>query len=455
MACIDLGVEPAHMSDLFSIFMNDSMDTANMKGMLQVIASPPLTPRQMADLTLKRMDTENSVGLVEFGNGASQQSIACTVHITQAAMDLVRESPVWVRTSAITGRSTEVLFNIETCMECSHDPLATTSGAYLLEERVFKVVQDTSQLMGVRSDKGSGRGAPNVGHGIGMAFGLLIVIVLASICQHQFFFRSMITSVLACNALTGALYRPAVQLTPVARLRLPNSVVLSHLSTDVSRVDACAQWLHAAWAAPIQTRPSALAGFALFLPIIPLQERIVTHQFSLRQASMKWTDERAGRVLEVVASMRVVKSFCYERSFLARLFRICTQELRGIRKIQHSQSANVGERSVFSLARALVKDSRVVILDEATASVDLETDNKIQRMIQTQFKDRTLICIVHRLRTIIWYDRILVLDAGKIAEFDTPLNLFNRNESLFRSLCNKSNITSGDIEKAIISDDVE
>ncbi|KAJ7857856.1 hypothetical protein B0H13DRAFT_2356786 [Mycena leptocephala] len=76
-------------------------------------------------------------------------------------------------------------------------------------------------------------------------------------------------------------------------------------------------------------------------------------------------------------------------------------------------------------------------------SVDLETDNKIQRMIQTQFKD---ICIAHRLRTIISYHRILVgactvLDAGKIAEFDTPLNLFNRNENLFLSLCDKSNVT--------------
>ncbi|KAJ7669805.1 hypothetical protein B0H14DRAFT_3538606 [Mycena olivaceomarginata] len=60
-----------------------------------------------------------------------------------------------------------------------------------------------------------------------------------------------------------------------------------------------------------------------------------------------------------------------------------------------------------------------------------------------------------RLRTIISYDRILVLDAGKLAEFDTPLNLFNKDEGLFRSLCDKSNITSSDIEKAIIYDDVE
>ncbi|KAJ7887986.1 hypothetical protein B0H13DRAFT_2533594 [Mycena leptocephala] len=160
--------------------------------------------------------------------------------------------------------------------------------------------------------KAAGVEPVNIRHAIGMVFGLLIVIVLASICQHQFFFCSMITGVLVRTALTGALYRRTVHLTP-AGLRLPNSAVLNHVSTDVSRVDVCAQWFHAAWTAPIQTTvcliillvelgPSALASFVLFLLIIPLQEHIMAHQFSLRQASIKWTDERAGRVLEVVAS---------------------------------------------------------------------------------------------------------------------------------------------------------
>ncbi|KAJ2926808.1 hypothetical protein H1R20_g10265, partial [Candolleomyces eurysporus] len=76
---------------------------------------------------------------------------------------------------------------------------------------------------------------------------------------------------------------------------------------------------------------------------------------------------------------------------------------------------SVGERSLLSLARALVKETKVVILDEATASVDLETDKKIQQTIQTEFVGKTLICIAHRLRTILGYDRILVLDAGNIA----------------------------------------
>ncbi|KAJ7833815.1 hypothetical protein B0H13DRAFT_1914418 [Mycena leptocephala] len=154
--------------------------------------------------------------------------------------------------------------------------------------------------------KAAGVEPANIGHGVGMVFGLLIV-VLASICQHQFSFRSIIAGVLARTAFAGALYRRAVHLTPAARLRFPNSAVLNHVSKDLG--------------------PSALAGFALFLLIIPLQERIMAHQFSLWRGSMKWTDERAGRVLEV-------------GSFLARLFRIRTQELRGIRKIQQLQSAN-------------------------------------------------------------------------------------------------------------------
>ncbi|KAG2037723.1 P-loop containing nucleoside triphosphate hydrolase protein [Suillus americanus] len=113
-----------------------------------------------------------------------------------------------------------------------------------------------------------------------------------------------------------------------------------------------------------------------------------------------------------------------------------------------SEGANlsVGERSLLSLARALVKDCKVVVLDEATASVDLDTDSKIQQTIQTEFQDRTLLCIAHRLRTIISYDRILVLDAGLVAEFDTPSNLFKIESGIFRGMCERSNISLKDIE---------
>ncbi|KAJ7865934.1 hypothetical protein B0H13DRAFT_1074041 [Mycena leptocephala] len=109
----------------------------------------------------------------------------------------------------------------------------------------------------------------------------------------------MMASVLARTALASALYRRTVHLTPAVRLRLPNSAVLNHVSTDVSRVDACAQWFHAAWTALIQTM--------VCLIILLVEERIMAHQF-LRQASMNWTNERAGRVLEVVASLSPSRS---------------------------------------------------------------------------------------------------------------------------------------------------
>ncbi|KAF8150782.1 ABC transporter [Crassisporium funariophilum] len=109
---------------------------------------------------------------------------------------------------------------------------------------------------------------------------------------------------------------------------------------------------------------------------------------------------------------------------------------------------SVGQRSLVSLARALVKNAKVIILDEATASVDYETDRKIQDTIAYEFKDRTILCIAHRLRTIIAYDRICVLDAGQIAEFDTPTQLYNNADGIFRGMCERSAITFEDIKLA-------
>ncbi|KAH9902793.1 P-loop containing nucleoside triphosphate hydrolase protein [Cubamyces lactineus] len=109
---------------------------------------------------------------------------------------------------------------------------------------------------------------------------------------------------------------------------------------------------------------------------------------------------------------------------------------------------SIGQRSLVSLARALVKDSKILILDEATASVDYETDRKIQDTIASEFADRTILCIAHRLRTIIGYDRICVLDAGQIAEFDTPANLYERQGGIFRSMCDRSSISLSDIKTA-------
>ena len=166
---------------------------------------------------------------------------------------------------------------------------------------------------------------------------------------------------------------------------------------------------------------------------------------------------------------------------------------------QHLANKNDTQRSLVSLARALVKESKILILDEATgkcldtwqegtadkgahecaaavpsASVDYETDRKIQDTIAVEFRERTILCIARkpgsvlrswpssianlrgpgpvlradRLRTIIGYDRICVMDAGGIAEFDTPAHLYGRAGGIFRGMCERSTITLEDIRYA-------
>uniref|UniRef100_A0A671QUX4 Canalicular multispecific organic anion transporter 2-like n=1 Tax=Sinocyclocheilus anshuiensis TaxID=1608454 RepID=A0A671QUX4_9TELE len=87
------------------------------------------------------------------------------------------------------------------------------------------------------------------------------------------------------------------------------------------------------------------------------------------------------------------------------------------------ENLSVGQRQLVCLARALLRKTRILVLDEATAAVDLETDDLIQSTIRTQFEDCTVFTIAHRLNTIMDYTRVLVLDKGQIAEFDTPTNL--------------------------------
>ncbi|KAF2854807.1 hypothetical protein T440DRAFT_496167 [Plenodomus tracheiphilus IPT5] len=104
---------------------------------------------------------------------------------------------------------------------------------------------------------------------------------------------------------------------------------------------------------------------------------------------------------------------------------------------------SLGQRQLLALSRALVRGSQIIVCDEATSSVDFETDAKIQKTIVDGFRGKTLLCIAHRLKTIINYDRICVMDAGLIAELDTPLNLYDQG-GIFKGMCERSGIRRED-----------
>lgn len=109
---------------------------------------------------------------------------------------------------------------------------------------------------------------------------------------------------------------------------------------------------------------------------------------------------------------------------------------------------SLGQRQLMALARALVRDSRIIVCDEATSSVDFETDAKIQRTMAQGFQGKTLLCIAHRLKTIINYDRICVMDQGRIAELGPPQELYALQGGIFRGMCERSGITLDEIWRA-------
>ncbi|KAJ2804542.1 hypothetical protein H4R20_002461 [Coemansia guatemalensis] len=105
---------------------------------------------------------------------------------------------------------------------------------------------------------------------------------------------------------------------------------------------------------------------------------------------------------------------------------------------QSGENFSVGQRQLICLARALLKHAKVLVLDEATAAIDNETDEIIQQTIRSEFKDCTVLTIAHRLDTVIDSDMVLVIDGGRLAEYDTPQNLLANKGSIFTKLVEES-----------------
>ncbi|KAK3802039.1 hypothetical protein RRG08_064632 [Elysia crispata] len=104
------------------------------------------------------------------------------------------------------------------------------------------------------------------------------------------------------------------------------------------------------------------------------------------------------------------------------------------------QNLSVGQRQLMCLARSLLRKTRILVLDEATAAVDLETDALLQDTIREAFRDCTVLTVAHRLNTVIDYDKILVLGNGKILEYGSPSELLRDTSGTFYSMAKESGL---------------
>ncbi|KAK5646550.1 hypothetical protein RI129_005014 [Pyrocoelia pectoralis] len=124
---------------------------------------------------------------------------------------------------------------------------------------------------------------------------------------------------------------------------------------------------------------------------------------------------------------------------------VVAESAAGLNAIVSEGGSNfsIGQRQLVCLARAIIRNNKILVMDEATANVDPHTDALIQKTIRKNFADCTVITIAHRLHTIMDSDKVLVMDAGRVIEFDHPHNLLQQTDSIFYTMVKTTgNITS-------------
>ncbi|XP_073645077.1 ATP-binding cassette sub-family C member 9 isoform X5 [Tursiops truncatus] len=132
----------------------------------------------------------------------------------------------------------------------------------------------------------------------------------------------------------------------------------------------------------------------------------------------KCTDDRLWEALEIAQLKNMVKSLP------GGLDAVVTEG---------GENFSVGQRQLFCLARAFVRKSSILIMDEATASIDMATENILQKVVMTAFADRTVVTIAHRVHTILTADLVIVMKRGNILEYDTPESLLAQEDGVFAS----------------------
>ena len=121
---------------------------------------------------------------------------------------------------------------------------------------------------------------------------------------------------------------------------------------------------------------------------------------------------------------------------------LCEQSNNGLDQIvtENGMNYSMSEKQLIFATRALLNKTKVLILDEFTSSLDYKSEELVYKVLIENFKNSTIIIIAHRIKTIMNCDKVLVLNNGKVSEFDSPIVLKNKKSSLFYKLCQKSYI---------------
>ena len=186
----------------------------------------------------------------------------------------------------------------------------------------------------------------------------------------------------------------------------------------------------------IDTKTIPLSTLRSKIGIIP-QDPVMfaaTVRFNLDPLNIH-TDEEIWAVLEKVDMKKVIQSL---------------PDLLEDKVSEGGDNFSAGQRQLICIARALLRNPRILVLDEATASIDNETDTMIQTMIRSSFTNSTLLTIAHRLHTIIDADKIMVMDNGKVAEMDAPSNLLKIDNGIFKGLWHQSQSSHGNDDENFV-----
>lgn len=180
---------------------------------------------------------------------------------------------------------------------------------------------------------------PHVGKGVGLAIGLFLMQVVSSLLTHHFFYQSMLTGALSRSSLIACIYQKSLTLSNKSRLSYTNGKITNLMSTDTFRIDFAAGYAHMMWTSIIQMLvilvillvnigASALAGFGLLVITTPVMARVVAHVAKKRTLSTKYTDGRVRLMQEILASMRIIKFYAWENSFVKKVHDLRIQEMR-------------------------------------------------------------------------------------------------------------------------------